>query len=167
MTSQAIDGPQSLRVAAGAIIALAAGGALWAVLLQAGVQAFPADSYLTLPRYLSRQIEVTLLMGAVAAATAAAVVFVAGRLESRPARWGLWVALGGAALLLLAIGADILSSRDLAGPIPSVDHHDQPMFWYKTVGAMLNAAAACFALGWALVLGAALAAVRRARRVAG
>lgn len=151
---------RAIRVAACAILVLAACVALWALLLSAGVKAFPADSFLAYPPAIKRQVFNTLAIAGVVGSVAGAVLFVTR--WSRPvlASWGLAVVLGGAAILLLAIGADLLSSQDLVRETPD---HVQLMFWYDIVGVMQYVVLGCFAIGWALWLGAVLTAWLRRR----
>jgi hypothetical protein len=145
----------SLRIAAFTILALAAMGALWASLLAAGVQVFPADSFLSYPLTIRRQVFNTLSMSGIAGGVAAAVMVVIRWPGLRIASLGLWIALCGAAILLLAIGGDLLSQQEL---ISADDHSVQLLFWHPVVGAMLDVALACFAVGWGLWLGTALTA---------
>jgi hypothetical protein len=147
-----------LRLAAYAIIALAAMAAAWALMLKAGVNAFPTDSFLAHSLRHARDGNVTLMLAGVAVADAVAVAVVTRWPQPRLASWGLVIALCGAALLVLTIGTDLRSTADLDGEI-----YPQPMFWYHVVGVLLDATLGCLVVGWGLWLGAIVMAWRRRR----
>jgi hypothetical protein len=144
-----------LRIAAGAILLLAAAGAFWALLLMAGVKAFPAESFLTYPPKVHRQVFNTLAITGVAGAVAAAVMAVTHWPRPRLASLGLAIALCGAAILLLLIGIDLVAQQDL---VRETNDHIQLMFWYHVGGAIQYPAFACLVIGWTLWLGAVLTA---------
>ncbi|MBX3566189.1 MAG: hypothetical protein KF730_16640 [Sphingomonas sp.] len=151
----------ALRIAACAILALVACGLVWALLLMAGMQAFPADSFLTYPPNVERQVRNTLSLVAIAGGISAAVWFLAGKARQPLARWGLAAALGSAMLFLLAIGADILSTSALSQWEKGVP---QPFFWYEVVCVLSYTALALATVGGPLWLAGSISDGRRAAR---